>query len=119
MVDQLAHADVRYIAASIYIRHKKVEEAVETVVDFAVSSELAERYLTGLGWSMVHGARPAIHMRPVDRQPYLIAHELAHVDTRTVRHPPTFVRVYLDGLELLGGNRAELENGLRRFGVKS
>ena len=30
------NADVRYIAASIYFRHKKVEEAVETVVDFAV-----------------------------------------------------------------------------------
>ena len=50
------NADIWYIAASIYIRHKMVEEAVDTVVDFAVSSDLAERYLTGLGWSMIHGA---------------------------------------------------------------
>lgn len=68
-------------------------------------------------WAMPIGARPAIHMRPIDRQPYLLAHEFAHVFTRETNHGAGFVQAYANALVLLGVDRAELEIELQRQGI--
>lgn len=68
-------------------------------------------------WAMPIGARPAIHMRPIDRQPYLLAHEFAHVFTRETNHGARFVQAYAKALVLLGVDRAELEIELQRQGI--
>ncbi len=69
-------------------------------------------------WAFVWGARPSIYLRADHRHPYLLAHEVAHVATRTIKHPPVFVEAYATALSILGESKGSVEHQMRRFGIR-
>lgn len=68
-------------------------------------------------YCMPWGKVKTIYLRPDHRQPYLIAHEVAHAATGTTRHPANFLEHYLVALGVLGGYEPALRKRMRAYGI--
>ena len=68
-------------------------------------------------YCMPWGKVKSIYLAPAHRQPYLIAHEVAHAATGTTGHPPAFMNRYLDALVSIGGFEPVLRGTMREYGI--
>jgi len=106
-----------------YDADKPLSEADAVVWSVAIADHLniraplARKTKRANPYCMPWGARPVIYLRADHRQPYLIAHEVAHAATRTTMHGPQFLETYLAALVSLGGDEAALRGAMRAHGI--
>ncbi len=68
-------------------------------------------------YCMPYGAKPAIYLRADHRQPYYVAHEVAHAATRATRHPPKFIRHYQTALVALGADLDQIRRVMHGYQI--